>query len=133
MRRQGSLSGYEAPQVVDYGTLVEMTASAHILLGQAGISDMSFSSPQTPSGGGEPGGAEGPTALGSTSLTNGSDPGGSSGTSPGGSSGSSGGGSSGGGGGHLPFTGLAAGVVGVAGTVLTTSGAALRRAVRRRG
>jgi uncharacterized membrane protein YgcG len=127
MLKQGSLSGYLRPEVVDHGTLVEMTASAHVLLGQATASDLSFSSPHTPGGALDPG--VGTTGGATQTPSSGTSPGGgSSGGSPGG--GTSGGGSSGGGG-QLPFTGLAAGAVGLAGAALTASGGALRRVLRR--
>jgi hypothetical protein len=44
------------PSVTDYGDLINLTASVHLLLGQAGAQDLSFSSPGTPGGGGGPGG-----------------------------------------------------------------------------
>ena len=125
MGEQGLLCGYVGPVVVDYGNLVEITAAAHLLMGAAEMSDLSFSSPHTPSAVLEPGVAGG-----------GSDPPGSAGTLTS-SGGTSGGGTSGsggatGGGGHLPFTGLAAGAVAAIGSALATGGSALRRATRRR-
>jgi hypothetical protein len=137
----GLLAGYAPPEVKDYGTLREMTAAAHLFMGAAHISDLSFSSPLAPGGSPE----VLPTTQGSVGdVTDGNGPaggsspgsstfdpgGGSSGGSPGG--GSSGGGSSGGGGGHLPFTGFAAGVAAAIGSALAAGGTLLRRASRPR-
>jgi hypothetical protein len=126
MGEQGLLSGYVGPTVVDYGNLVEMTAAVHLLMGAGDTSDLSFSSPLTPSGGGEPGGV----AEGS------SDPTGTAGSLASNDGGASGGGTSGGGGSHgggqLPFTGLAAGAVAAIGSALAAGGGTLRRAVRSR-
>jgi hypothetical protein len=151
---QGLLAGYEMPAVKDYGGLREMTAAAHVLMGAAHMSDLSFSSPHTPGGGNGPGTAGGssnppgpgevmPTTQGTIGdVADGNGPagggapgggtldagGGSSGGVPGG--GSSGGGSSGGG--QLPFTGLVAGVVAGIGSAFAAGGALLRRASRPR-
>src|SRR5436853_6790216 len=54
--RQGTLGGYVVPEVRDYGTLVEMTSAAPLLMGAAHLSDLSFSSPHAPGGGGTVGG-----------------------------------------------------------------------------
>ena len=51
----GSLAGYAAPEVKDYGSLREMTAAAHLLMGAAHVSDLSFSSPAAPGAGNGPG------------------------------------------------------------------------------
>jgi hypothetical protein len=149
--KHGTLAGYVTPAVTDYGTLVEMTTAAHLIMGAAGIHDLSFSSPNGgggPIGGGSnppgPGEPVAPSAGTISDLTDG--PGGSPGTANGGadpgggvlsSGGTSAGGTSSGGasggGGKLPFTGLEAGVVGAIGSALAAGGTALRRAVRRRG
>jgi hypothetical protein len=137
MGTQGLLGRYSAPRVADYGTLLEMTAAAHLLLGTTGVHDLSFSSPGTPGAGGEsPGVSNGsfgdqvdPGSAGTlTATAGGGSPAG--GTSSGSSGGSSGG--STGGGGSLPFTGLAVGAVTAAGSGLVAAGGALRRAVRSR-
>jgi hypothetical protein len=141
--KQGSLVEYVTPAVTDYGTLVEMTSAAHLIMGAASVHDLSFSSPQTPGGSGEPigGGTSAGTITeiadpgsGNTSPTGGGAPGG--GVDPGGGTsagGASGGGASGGGGGKLPFTGFEAGVVAAIGSAFAAGGGALRRALRRRG
>jgi hypothetical protein len=139
MSEQGLLCGYAPPRVVDYGTLVEITAAVHLLMGATDISDLSFSGPLIPGAGGE---AAGGTSSGSGggeygilsgSGSGGSDPSSGVGSGGGGASGSgSGGGGGGGGGGHLPFTGFAAGAAVAIGSGLTAAGAALRRAARRR-
>jgi alkaline phosphatase len=118
----GSQRRYGPPRVYDYGSLTEITADLHPVVG-AGASDLSFSSPYphgVASGGGgyDPGGGGG---VGGASA------------SGGGSSGGGGGHGGGGGGGSLPFTGLAVGAVAAAGSALTAAGAALRRFARRRG
>jgi hypothetical protein len=141
MSEQGLLCGYAPPRVVDYGTLVEITAAVHLLMGATDISDLSFSGPLIPGGGGETaGGTSSGSGGGEYGILNGSGGGGSdpssgvgSGGGGGGASGSgSGGGGGGGGGGHLPFTGFAAGAAVAIGSGLTAAGAALRRAARRR-
>ena len=145
--KHGTLAEYVAPAVTDYGTLVEMTTAAHLIMGAAGISDLSFSSPNGgggPIGGGSnPPGPGEPVAPGAGTVSDLTDApgGGSPGTANGGGDPSggvlSGGGASGGGasgsGGRLPFTGFEAGVVGAIGSALAAGGTALRRAVRRRG
>ena len=159
---QGSHSKYEPPLVLDYGSLVRITAMVHPLAVATG--DLSFSSPdQGPAGativpggggpaGGDPpdfvqvpvaGGGPGATDAGDTldTGTSGGDPGdsgvgsgGGSGGAGGGSGagGSGGGGSGGGGGDSLPFTGLAVGAVAAVGSALTAAGTALRRRLRAR-
>jgi hypothetical protein len=135
------LCGYAPPRVVDYGTLVEITAAVHLLMGATDISDLSFSGPLIPGAGGEAAGGSGSGSGGggeygtlTSSGSGGSDP--SSGVGSGGGGGASGsgsgGGGGGGGGGHLPFTGFAAGAAVAIGSGLTAAGAALRRAARRR-
>jgi hypothetical protein len=128
MGEQGLLCRYVGPVVVDYGNLVEITAAAHLLMGAADISDLSFSSPHTPAAGGGPGveggGSDPPASAGTLTSSGGTSGGGTSG------SGASGGGTAGGG--HLPFTGLAAGAVAAIGSALAAGGSALRRATRRR-
>jgi hypothetical protein len=135
MSPHGSLGRYAAPQVVDYGTLVEITAFPHLLLGTAGVSDLTFSSPNTPGGPGELPGAT------SGSISDGVDPGtagtlATTGTAGGGTQsaggGAPGGGPSGGGGhGQLPFTGVAVGAIAAVGSGLAAAGGALRRRLRR--
>jgi hypothetical protein len=152
--RQGTLAGYVAPEVRDYGTLVEMTSAAPLLMGAAHVSDLSFSSPGVPGGGGTIGGGSntpGPVIASThgtiSDITDShgtiSDPGLPGGTlalAPG-SGGSPGGGSPGGahaggggapGGGHLPFTGFAAGAVAAIGSAFAAGGTLLRRASRSR-
>jgi hypothetical protein len=145
--KHGTLAGYVTPAVTDYGTLVEMTTAAHLIMGAAGIHDLSFSSPNGgggPIGGGSnppgPGEPVAPSAGTISDLTdapgNGSPGTTSGGADPGGGVLSGGGtstGGSSGGGGKLPFTGFEAGVVGAIGSALAAGGTALRRAVRRRG
>lgn len=138
MSKHGLLCGYAPPEVVDYGNLVEITAAAHLLMGAADMSDLSFSSPVTPGSGGEPGSGAlggdqgGLVTLGETGGS-GNAPGTASGGVAGGGVGSGGGASGGGGagGGHLPFTGLAVGAVAAIGSGMAAGGAALRRASRR--
>ena len=127
MGEQGLLCRYVGPVVVDYGNLVEITAAAHLLMGATDISDLSFSSPQTPGAEGGPfvaGGGSDPGSAGGLLSSGGTSGGGTSG------SGASGGGTASGG--HLPFTGLAAGAVAAIGSALAAGGTALRRATRRR-
>src|SRR4051812_22258463 len=50
--RQGTLGGYVVPEVRDYGTLLEITSAAPLLMGAAHVSDLSFSSPHASGGGG---------------------------------------------------------------------------------
>jgi hypothetical protein len=118
----GSRRDYVPPTITDLGNLRQMTAAVHLLLGQAGVSDLSFSSPQ--------GGVGGVSDFGHTGAggSGGADP--ASGGSDGGGSGGSG--SGGGGGGQLPFTGLEAGAVASLGAGLVAAGGALRKATRRR-
>jgi hypothetical protein len=139
--------GYEPPSVVDYGTLVELTADVGMLLpfGVAGLSGPLV--PETPGGPDGPG----PDATGSLQVPEAglggvgeSSPevqGGQGESAPagaeaqGGGGGGGGGGApvaAGGGGGSLPFTGLAAGALAAAGAGLTAAGAALRRAAQTR-
>jgi hypothetical protein len=154
MGAQGSRAGYCPPAIADYGDLTQVTASIHLLLGQAGAPDLSFSSPTTTPG---PGGGGGPTF---TEPNAGGDPGGGQDIDPGGDgdpgveqprgeggdvggegdsggSGSGGGGSGGGsagggsGGGELPFTGFEAGLAAGIGALLAGAGTKLRRVVRR--
>jgi hypothetical protein len=147
----GLLTGYASPEVTDYGSLVEITASVHLLMGAADMSDLSFSAAHTPGGGGQgidivnsggdkspvgagevvPGG--GPSASAGNLSATGSGPAGGGGevAVPGGGS-AGGSGSGGGGGGQLPFTGFAAGAAAAVGSALAASGAALRRASRTR-
>jgi hypothetical protein len=53
----GFTAPYVRPAIVDYGTLVQLTADASLFLGQAGTSDLTFSGavgqPGAPGGGGE--------------------------------------------------------------------------------
>lgn len=145
--KHGSLAGYAAPEVKDYGSLREMTAAAHLLMGAAPISDLSFSSPMAPGGPGTVGGGSNPPGPGQVAPTTqgtigdvadggGPNGGGAPGSGTLGAGGSSSGGSSGGGssggGGQLPFTGFAAGVAAAIGSAFTAGGALLRRASRRR-
>jgi hypothetical protein len=120
----GLLAGYAAPEVTDYGNLVEITAAVHLLVGAADISDLSFSGYVAPGGSGELGGVTetSATGAGDSSPGSGGDAGATAGGSQGGSSGSSGGG------GQLPFTGFAAGAAAAIGSALAAGGAALRRA-----
>jgi hypothetical protein len=134
MSQHESPGRYATPQVVDYGTLVEITAAPHLLLGATGIHDLTFSSPNTPGSGGElPGTSHGSVVDGVDSPSGGTlnatfDPG------AGGTSGTGGtaGGSSSGAHGQLPFTGVEAGAIAAVGSGLAAAGGALRRKVRRR-
>jgi hypothetical protein len=130
---------YAPPEVADLGDVGEMTRGVHLLLGQAGMSDLSFSSPV--SGGGGNGFAADPThgGVGGETATGGNTPGagggGGGGADPGGSgagAGAGAGGAGGGGGGKLPFTGFAAGAAAAIGSGMVAAGTALRRAARRR-
>jgi hypothetical protein len=116
---------YERPTVSDYGDLWSLTATFHPLLGQAGTSELSFSSPYDP-GNINPGDESGGNVQ-NASGSGGVGSGGGSGGAAGG-----GGGGAGGGGEKLPFTGLATALVAAVGAGLVTAGDALRRAVRRR-
>jgi hypothetical protein len=119
----GCHSEYWPPYVKDYGDLRRVTGAVHLLLGAAPTAqDLSFSSPD----GSVSSGVAGATA--SSEPTNGTGAANGSGTTGGGGAGGGGGG----GGKGLPFTGLEVGVVAAVGSALTATGAALRRAARRR-
>jgi hypothetical protein len=123
----GCHSDYRPPNVKDYGDLRRVTGAVHLLLGAApAAQDLSFSSPDgsVSSGVGGVSAGSGPTS--GTAAANGA------GTSGGGAGGGTGAGGGGGGGKGLPFTGLEVGVVAAVGSALTATGAALRRATRRR-
>jgi hypothetical protein len=146
---------YERPSVSDYGTLVELTADAGMLLG-VGLAGLSapLTPPDTPGGPGGPGGGGGggevagsfqvPDAGGEGGAIGEAAPGqGAPGESvpagaeaQGGAGGGGGGGGgpveTGGGAGSLPFTGFAAAGVAGLGALVGGAGAALRRAAKRR-
>ena len=142
---------YCPPAVTDYGDLVSLTAASHLLLGQAGVSDLTFSpavgNPGVPDAGSDPGTGNGtsmPTAdpvdFGGDSGAGGGGEGGDGGDGGSGGGGSSGGGSAGGaagagaaGGGSLPFTGMAVAAASAVGGALVATGTALRRFARRDG
>ena len=148
--RQG-MRKYAGPRIADYGGLEEITAVISPIFGTSthDVHDLSFSTSAggtttTTTGGGDT--ANPTSALLPSSATNtptGTTPSGTQGpeaggvspasaTNPlgGGSGGASGGGA--GGGKSLPFTGFEVGPVAALGTMLTSAGVALRRAVRRR-
>src|SRR3954454_22473415 len=75
MDGQGLLSPYVAPAGIHYGNLVDITASAHLLVGAADVSDLSFSAPNKPGGGGGDGGG-GPGGGGTGGGAGGGGPGG---------------------------------------------------------
>ena len=132
---------YVRPEVEDYGDLVSITADG-VAMGHLGLGALAaVSSPVVPTtsggdvlpstassgtpGSGDVGGDDAGDVAGDTAS------GDSDGASGGGGSG--GGGSGGGGGdGKLPFTGFAAGLVGVIGAGLTGAGAAVRKYLARR-
>jgi hypothetical protein len=118
----GSQRPYGPPRIFDYGSLLEITAELHPVVGASGT-DLSFSSPYPHGVAGGGGGYDPGLASGGVGGAS---------ASGGGSSGGGGGHGGGGGGGSLPFTGLAVGAVAAAGSALTAAGAALRRYVRRR-
>ena len=148
---------YDAPEVWDYGSLVEVTSAVHLLLGHSVGTDLSFSSPVAGpgagvlAGGGDPsaerlgtgavvptmtatGGAHG--VVPGSAHSGSADGGGVAGTTGGMGGGAAGGGPGGGhaaGGGELPFTGFAAAGVAAIGTALAGAGSALRRRLRQRG
>jgi hypothetical protein len=147
VERQGESTDkdYVAPVVTDYGDLVALTAVTDPVMGEAGVRDLSFSAPAGGGGGGTvalapmgPGGGGDPGTPGAAqdvlgvADTSAGDPGGDPGGGAGGAAGGPAGGGGGGGGGGLPFTGFAPGLVAAVGTALAGSGAALRRALRRR-
>lgn len=119
--KHGLLTGYAAPEVTDYGNLVEITAAVHVLMGASDVSDLSFSGSLTPGAGGQLGTVAQSSPTGAQETSTG-DSGDLAGGSHGGSGGSSGGGS------QLPFTGFAAGAAAAIGSALAAGGAALRRA-----
>jgi hypothetical protein len=145
---------YEPPRVLDYGTLVELTADVGMLvpIGLVGLSAPLVPDNPGPPGGPDAGGSSVPGgggaqgsfqvpdagAIGEAAPGQGS-PGESvpAGTEAEGGSGGGGGGGggpveTGGGAPSLPFTGFAAAGVAALGTALAGAGAALRRTVRRR-
>jgi hypothetical protein len=153
--RDPSLPVYERPTVADYGTLAELTAeTGMVLLGAEGISGalvpppVDTPGPDTPGGPGVPAGPSG-EILGATQVTEALPEGGALGdaapgapgeSAPAGTEAEDGGGGgggtvntgSGGAGESLPFTGFAAAGAAAVGTVLAGTGAALRRALRRK-
>ena len=131
---------YDAPEVSDYGTLLELTSAVHLLLGHKPGLDLSFSSPGPAGAGGSPlesgrlgAGAASPTATGTGPDV--TAPGGAGSAGPGGGVGGVAGGSHGasGAGGQLPFTGFAAAGAAAIGTGLAAAGSAIRRRLRRSG
>lgn len=143
----GPQSRYLPPGVSDYGTLTEITASAHPFFGAAAANDLSFSSAGTasaPGGGahflpltaGSPAAATGAPTAGTGTPTAGTSPaaGGLAGVGASGGHGHGGGGSGGGAGGPgaaLPFTGFAAGTAAALGGTMAAAGAGMRRVLRR--
>jgi hypothetical protein len=157
----GSIQGwagrpaYVVPEIRDYGTLTEVTASS--TLHHVGLADRAATSvPFGPGGGGGggAGGGGGGGGAGAVPVAGGGSgtphvlaspggtgtipagetlPGSGSGGSPGGGSSGGGGagGGGGGGGGALPFTGLPALLVAAAGSTLAAGGVALRKVARR--
>lgn len=142
---------YTGPEICDYGTLEQLTASQFPLMAAA---DMSFSAVHQPAGGtvagtttteAQPSGAEGtsggPTGDGGEPRSgsegveaDGGEPGGGGGSDGGGGQGNPAGGAGSGGGdggGNLPFTGFAAGAVGALGAGMAVAGRVLRRSLRR--
>jgi hypothetical protein len=140
MGMEGPVRTYAPPVVLDLGDLTALTRSSHLVLGQAGISDLSFSSPNGGVGGvsaSDPGiargGAGGDTTGGGDFTGTAGGGGGAGGVAAGGGTGGGGaGGGGGGGGGKLPFTGFAAGAAAAIGSALVAGGVTLRRLVGRR-
>ena len=149
---------YTRPKVKDYGDMAAITAAVHPTQLHVGVA-VPASVPGTPGGPGGPGGgggaggqggAGGPgggggvggvtipggtgesvTTLSGTPTGSGGGAPGSAGGAPGSAGAGLGGGGSGGGSGELPFTGFPAAVVAALGGALATSGAFMRRALRR--
>lgn len=146
---------YTGPQICDFGTLEQLTASQFPLMAAA---DMTFSAVHQPGGGTVAGTTTTEVQAAGTEGTNGGPTGdggeprsGSEGAGGDGGGGESGGGEGdgaggggqgsdpaggagsgdGGGGGNLPFTGFAAGAAGLLGAGMTAAGHVLRRNLRR--
>jgi hypothetical protein len=129
---------YEAPSILDYGDLVEMTADGGVMLHVGiggGAMAAQITTPITPGGGGgtnlpsaetSPGALPGPES-GNAPGTSGNAPAGNVADSGGGPGGGGGGGE--GGGGKLPFTGLPAALMGAVGASLTAAGVTVKKAL----
>src|SRR5690349_2187772 len=127
---------YDAPEVSDYGSLVDLTSAVHLLLGHSAGADLSFSSPGVAGAGntsfeagrlGATGGAHHAVAPGGAGSGGLAPDGGAGALHSGGSGGSAGGASGAGAAGELPFTGFAAAGAAAIGTGLAAAGSAIRR------